>query len=198
MAPKRISKERSGNMTRATKCNEKKGCCSCCECGPVVRIRKAVAADLGAITRIYNEVVRTTTATFDTKPRTVGQQKTWFKMHDAKHPILVVELDGRVVAWASLSRWSERLGYARTAEISLYVEKKLRGLGLGRLLGQAILEKGKELGHHTVITRITDENKASLRLHKEFGFRKIGVMKQVGFKAGRFLDVYLMQLIFKR
>ena len=74
----------------------------------MLTIRKAAAADLPAITEIYNEAVLTTDATFDNQPKTLEEQSVWFNSHDRKHPITVAEQDGAVVAWASLSEWSSR------------------------------------------------------------------------------------------
>ena len=74
----------------------------------MVKIRKATTADIPAITEIYNEAVLTTTATFDTQPKSLEEQNAWFEEHDQKHPVLVAEQDHLVTAWASLSEWSSR------------------------------------------------------------------------------------------
>jgi phosphinothricin acetyltransferase len=66
-------------------------------------IRQADAADLPAITEVYDCAILITTAAFDSEPKTLAQQEAWFAAHGGKHPILVAELDGRVVAWAALS-----------------------------------------------------------------------------------------------
>ncbi|MBI5966794.1 MAG: N-acetyltransferase [Deltaproteobacteria bacterium] len=159
-------------------------------------IRRAKLGDLTAITQIYNEAVQTTTATFDTEPKTVDERRTWFENHDQKHPIFVAQLGGEVLGWASLSRWSDRLAYAGTAEISLYVKEKFRGGGIGKKLLQAIVREGEKVGLHTVIARIAEGNKISVHLHESVGFEHIGIMREVGRKFGRLLDVYLMQKIY--
>jgi len=74
----------------------------------MVKIREATITDLPAITEIYNEAVLTTDATFDNEPKTIEQQQVWFAGHDKRHPILVAEMGGSVVGWASLSEWSSR------------------------------------------------------------------------------------------
>ena len=73
-----------------------------------VTFRKAAAADVPAITGIYNEAILTTDATFDNDPKTVAEQEAWFRGHDAKHPVLVAIMHSEVVGWASLSEWSSR------------------------------------------------------------------------------------------
>jgi phosphinothricin acetyltransferase len=74
----------------------------------VLSVRVATVADVAAITEIYNEAILTTDATFDSEPKSVDSQEKWFKAHDARHPVLVAERDGKVVGWASLSPWSDR------------------------------------------------------------------------------------------
>jgi L-amino acid N-acyltransferase YncA len=162
----------------------------------MLNIRQATAADLGQITEIYNDAVEKTTATFDTEAKTSEEQENWFVKHDASHPILVAEQDGPIVAWASLSQWSDRCAYSGTAEISLYVKEEYRGKGVGKQLMAALIQQGKTAGLHTLIARIAGSNKISVDLCKSFGFQYIGTMKEVGKKFGQLLDVHLMQLIY--
>lgn len=152
--------------------------------------------DLGQITEIYNDAIKKTTATFDTEPKTFEEQGAWFAEHGARHPILIAEQKSLIVGWASLSQWSDRCAYSDTAEISLYVNEKLRGKGVGKELMKAIIQEGQNAGLHTVIARIADGNDISIDLCKSFGFQHIGTMREVGKKFGKLLDVHLMQLIY--
>ena len=161
-------------------------------------IRSARIKDLDTITEIYNEAIIKTIATFDTEPKTYEEQKKWFDDHESKNPILVAELNGVIVGWASLSKWSDRCAYSDTAEISLYVQEKYQGKGIGRHLIEAIIKEGKKTGLHTIIARITAGNESSLHLHRSVGFTYIGIMKEVGKKFGKRLDVHLMQKIYKK
>jgi len=142
-------------------------------------IRKAVKKDLPAINGIYNQAVHTTTATFDTED-----------------PVMVADLDGKIVAWASLSRFSDRKAYDETSEISIYVGEAHRSQGIGKELLGIILEEGKKAGLHTVIAKIVEENRISIALHQSFGFETVGIMREVGRKFGRLLDVRIMRKIF--
>jgi len=159
-------------------------------------IRKAIYTDVPAITGIYNEAILTTTATFDTEPKTTAAQRKWFKAHGPKNPILVAVEAGKVIGWASLSEYSDRCAYSGTAELSLYVKEKFRNRGIGRKLMQAVLEEGKKAGLHTVISRIAGGNDVSIHLHRQFDFADIGTMKEVGNKFGQLLDVSLMQKMY--
>lgn len=159
-------------------------------------IRPATLDDITAITTIYNEAILTTVATFDTEPKSEAERAAWFSAHDARHPILVAEIEGQVVGWASLSKWSDRLAYSETAEISLYVHSSRRGQGIGRQLIAAMVAEGEKAGLHTLIARIAAGNEASVRLHRTAGFELIGIMREVGRKFGQLLDIHLMQKIY--
>jgi len=163
----------------------------------MLNISRATLEHLEFITNIYNDAVLTTTATFDTEPQSLEEQRLWFNEHNDKFPILVAEIDGVVVGWASLSRWSGRCAYSETAEISIYIKDVYRGKGIGTNLLQKILEEGKAAGLHTVLARIAEGSDASIRLHKKAGFEVVGIMKEVGKKFGKLLDVHMLQIIFK-
>jgi phosphinothricin acetyltransferase len=162
----------------------------------IPEIRKAVPLDVPAITEIYNEAILTTTATFDIKPKTVASQRNWFKDHGKRNPVLVAVVDGKVVGWVSLSEYSARCAYADTVELSLYIKEEFRNQGVGKRLMTAVLAEGQKAGLHSVISRIAGGNDISIHLHKQFGFQDVGVMKEVGNKFGKLLDVYIMQKMF--
>lgn len=158
-----------------------------------VTIRDAVSSDAAAIADIYNQAVLHTTATFDTETGSAEERTAWLAAHGRRHPIIVAEQDGRVVGWASLSRWSDRPAYDRTAEYSTYVDERAQRGGVGTLLTVAILERAREAGVHAVIGRVCAENEASLKIASRLGFEEVGVMREVGLKFGRLLDVVVVQ-----
>jgi L-amino acid N-acyltransferase YncA len=162
----------------------------------MVTIRQAELKDLPAITEIYNEAILHTTASFDTQTKTIDEQKVWFDKHGDKYPIVVALEGEKVVGWASMSQWSDRCAYADTAEASLYVRAGYQGKGVGRQLSIAILKAAREAGLHTAILRIAGDNAISIKLAESLGFKHIGVMREVGNKFGKLLDVYMMQIIF--
>lgn len=162
---------------------------------PPVTIRRAELADAAAIAEIYNEAILTTTATFDTEPKSVEDRTRWLESHGPRHPVLVATIDGKVVGWASLTQWSERPAYDVTAETSFYVHSIHRGHGIGRKLKAAIIREARDLGYHSVIARIAEGSSESIHLNELAGFIHVGTLKQVGRKFGRLLDVHIMQKI---
>lgn len=160
-----------------------------------VSIRGATARDAAAIAEIYNEAIRSTTATFDTEPKSADERLRWLQTHDDRNPVLVAEIDGHVVGWAALTKWSDRPAYDQTAESSFYVAERFRDRGIGRALKERLIEAARSLGFHTILARVAEESGASIHINESFGFRHVGTMKEVGLKFGRRLDVHLLQLM---
>lgn len=160
------------------------------------QIRLAVLADLGEIAEIYNEEIRHSTATFDLEPVTLEERQDWYSSRDLlRHPVVVFDSGGTIAGWASLSPWAKRCGYARAAEVSVYVDKAHRGKGIGRALIVDLLERGRESGLGVVLARIsTGEGPASRGLHESLGFDYVGTMHRVGEKFGRVLDVNILEI----
>jgi len=158
-------------------------------------IRNATLEDLPAVFAIYNEQVLDGTATFDTVPREVGRDDAWLTDRDpARHPVLVAETGGEVVGWGSLSPWSERRAYARTAEESVYVHSAQRSKGIGRILLLALVRRARAAGLGVLVARIAEAQPASVALHESVGFVRFGTQRRCGEKFGRLLDVELMDL----
>jgi phosphinothricin acetyltransferase len=158
-------------------------------------VRPATEADLPGILEIYNDAVLHTTASYDYEPRTLEHRRAWFQERQRdQYPVYVaVEEDGRVVGWSALNPFHARIGYRFTSENSVYVAANRRGQGIGRALLGPLLEAGKARGLHAILAVIDADNEASIRLHAQFGFEKVGHFKQVGFKFGRWLDVVYME-----
>ena len=163
----------------------------------MITIRPATEADQQSMMEIYNEAVLNSNATFDTEPRTLQTQLSWFRLHKHNHPVLIAEEESQIIGWASLSPWSERCAYETTVEVSIYIHKDFRGKGTGIKLLKIITLEGEKLGNHTIISRITGGNDVSIHIHEKLGYRHIGVMEEVGFKFGKYQDVYMMQYVFK-
>lgn len=158
---------------------------------PIVRL--ATAADLPAINAIYNHFVLCSTCTYQTEPSTAAEREAWFTAHGPQHPITVAEVDGEVLAWASLSRFHARAAYSRTVENSVYVRHDCHRRGMGSLLLADSIGRARSLGHHTIIAGIDAEQTASIELHRRHGFIDVARLREVGFKLGRWLDVVYLQ-----
>ena len=113
------------------------------------------------------------------------------------YPVFVAVNDQKtVVGWSSLNRFHERMGYQFTVDNSVYVAAGQRGNGIGTLLMPPLINGAKARGLHAIIALIGANNESSIRLHARFGFERAGLLKQVGFKFDRWLDlVYMERLV---
>lgn len=162
-------------------------------------IRKAETRDIPALRGIYNDAILHTTATFDTEIKDMEERNAWFAEHTGRYVIYVYEEAGTAVGYASLSRYRDRKAFDPAVEISVYVHGDHRGRGIGRELMKAALDYAgscEEIG--TVISLITSENIASIRLHEAFGFVYCGQLKNAGVKFGKQLSLNAYQIIYDR
>lgn len=160
-------------------------------------IRTAKEEDMPRLLDIYNYEVLNGTATFDLHPKSMDERMVWFREHNVdNHPLLVGELEGCVVGYASLSSYREKEAYAATVELSVYIDPQYRRRGVARRLVSEILAEARGRDDiHTVISVITGGNTVSIALHEEFGFVHCGTLREVGEKFGRKLDIVNYQLI---
>ena len=155
-----------------------------------MRARQATLNDADAISGIYNEGIADRTATFETRARTAEEVRAWF---DGTHPIVVVEEDGVVAAFASTSSYRNRECYAGIAEASVYVAKAWRGRGAGRMALAALIESAERAGYWKLVSRVFPENQASRRLIQSLGFREVGTYEKHGKLDGVWRDVIIVE-----
>lgn len=160
----------------------------------VVQIRDATLDDLSQITRIYNDAILTTVGTFDLEIKTESEQKAWFDIHGERHPVLVATVKSEIVGYAALNSFSDRCGYQDTAEVSVYVDPLHRGKQIGTQLLGELVERAKSNRLDCLVSRISEGNEASFVIHRKLGFFEAGILKKVGKKFGRVLDVHYWQL----
>ena len=158
-------------------------------------IRDAVHDDLPAILGIHNDAIRTTTAIWDEHEVDLDDRRAWFDgRRSAGLPVLVAELDDSVIGFASYGPWRAKTGYRFTVENSVYVHPDHRGRGAANALMPALIEHARSDDVHTIVAGIEATNAGSIALHEKFGFRRVALLPEVGFKFGRWLDLAYLQL----
>jgi L-amino acid N-acyltransferase len=157
-------------------------------------IRIATADDLPRINEIYNHYVETSTCTYQEELETLADRRQWFESHLPAHPIIVAEIDGTIVGFGYMSAFRSRSAYRQTVENSVYVHHAYHRRGIGSALMKDLIARARALQHHVIIAAIDGEQAGSIAMHARLGFEKIGELKQVGRKFGRWLDVVYMQL----
>lgn len=152
--------------------------------------RIASRGDAEAIAAIYNQGIEDRVATFETRPRSAEDVRAWF---DGIHPLVVVEDEGKVVAFASTSTYRPRECYDGIAEFSVYVAREARGRGAGRVAMDALIGEAERAGFWKLVSRVFTENVASLRLLQSVGFREVGTYEKHGRLDGRWRDVVIVE-----
>jgi L-amino acid N-acyltransferase YncA len=154
--------------------------------------RAATPSDAETIARIYNEGIEDRVATFETRFRSAEDILGWF---DGVHPIVVVEEEGKIVAFGATSTYRPRECYAGIAETSIYVAREFRRRGAGRVALQALIESAAQAGLWKLLSRIFVENTASRALVRDLGFREVGVYEKHGKLDGAWRDVVIVELL---
>jgi phosphinothricin acetyltransferase len=158
-------------------------------------IRSATARDAAAICAIYNHYVLHTTITFEDAEVLPSEMESRLAETLSSLPWLVWEEDGAVRGYAYASKWKGRCAYRHSAEITVYLDAKSTGQGIGTQLYTALLADLRDRKFHTAIGGIALPNEASVALHESLRFRKVAQFEQVGWKFARWIDVGYWQLL---
>lgn len=154
--------------------------------------RAANVSDAEMIANIFNEGIEDRIATFETELRSADDVRQWFA---SDRPIIVVENDGDVAAFASLYPYADRACYAGIGEFSVYVSRKHRGAGLGTLALNGLINAASQRNYWKILSRIFPENKASLALCESVGFRVVGTYKKHGQLDGVWRDCVIVEFL---
>jgi L-amino acid N-acyltransferase YncA len=158
-----------------------------------VGVRDATPADAAACAAIYAPYVTGTAVSFETEPPDAENLALRIVATLETHAWLVEERAGVVVGYAYATAYKSRPAYRWTCEVSVYVAPGQQRGGVGRSLYEALLGRLAGRGYRTAVASMTLPNPASSGLHAALGFRPVGVLRDVGWKAGRWHDVALLQ-----
>lgn len=138
--------------------------------------RNATLNDLERITDIYNSTISSRNVTADIEPVTIESRIPWFNSHnEISRPIWVVEDElNEIIAWVSFQSFYGRPAYNGTAEISIYLDEKIRGMGFGKQILEHSINKAPDLGIKTLLGYIFSHNIPSIKLFEKFGFNAWG------------------------
>ena len=138
---------------------------------------------------IYDDQVRTSLATFDTEPRGAAYLGEKLASTGAGNVVLALCSGEQLLGYAFSGPFRPRPAYAGTKEVSVYLAEAARGRGLGRIVYAALLARLDAASDvHTQVAVIALPNDASEALHRSLGFERVGVLREVGHKFGRYVD----------
>jgi len=158
-------------------------------------VRRAANRDAGRIAEIYSAAAAAADSTMDVAPVEAAEVAGWIVNLAETETILVVEEHGRVLGWGIAKKYSPRLGYARTAETSVYIDRAHVGRGLGSILQRELIGWCRDAGFHHLVAKVWADNGPSLVMHRRFGYETVGVQREIGLVRGIWRDVAILQLI---
>ena len=157
-------------------------------------IRAAGEADLPAILAIHNHAVLHTTAIWSVHPADLANRQAVLAERQAKGYAFLAAIEGDVLlGYATFGDFRPHDGYFKTVEHSIYVHPDHQRRGVARALMLPLIEAARQIGKHAMLGGIDAANAGSIALHEALGFEKVGLLPQVGFKFGRYLDLMFMQ-----
>lgn len=158
------------------------------------KIREGNIDDIVAITNIYNQGIEDRIATLETRVRDKSEMKEWLINRSERHKVIVIEAgEGVVKGWASINVFNVRCCYKGVGDISIYIERKMRGRGLGKKLLEYLIKIAKEQDFHKLVLSTFEDNYYGKKLYQSLGFREVGTYINQGILDGKFVNVTIME-----
>ena len=152
-----------------------------------LEIRPAALTDVPALARIRAHYVMNTHSVFATVPPSDEEVAAWVEgfADGTAHQLLVALDDGRLAGYASTSPYRPTPAFARTAELSVYLDPEVSGRGVGSALYGDLLERSARHGTRTFLAGVALPNDASVAFHRKHGFTEVGTFRDYAEKWGR-------------
>ena len=159
-----------------------------------MEIVDAMEADVPGMLAIYNDVIAHSTAVYSNTAVTLENRLEWWSSRVARgFPVLIARDASGVTGFATFGEFRAWPGYRYTVEHSVHVRSDRRGQGIGSELVRALFPRAAAMGKHVMIAGIDAANAASIRFHAALGFEQVALLREVGRKFDRWLDLVLMQ-----
>lgn len=160
-----------------------------------MEVRPATLEDLAECQAIYAHHVLHGTGTFEEVPPSLEELTARFrKITGSGWAWLVAADESGVLGFGYYAQFRDRSAYRFCAEDSVYVRESVRGQGVGKAIVTALLAHAAVAGFTQMLALIGDsENTGSIGVHASLGFAHAGIMRKVGRKFDRWLDVVTMQ-----
>jgi len=151
--------------------------------------------DLPAIADILNYTIMNSNATLATEPTSVAGRQEWFERFSSSGPyrLLVARRGDQVLGYATSQPYRDHQGFRETVEVSIALDVRSRGQGVGTELYRALLKCLIDEHVHVALAGIVLPNDASVALHRKFGFTEVGVFHEYAMKNGQYLSSLWME-----
>lgn len=154
-----------------------------------MKLRPATKSDLQNVADIYNQYLGKSTMDLE-----VVKPSNYEKIITAEREALfIAEVDNKSVGWALIKKYSDRIGYARSCETSVYLTKNETGKGYGPQIKKQLIKECSQLGYTHLVAKIMSVNKISISYNLKLGYEIVGEQKNIGFIDGKYHNVTIMQ-----
>ncbi len=165
-----------------------------------VQLRVAAPEDAAALVDIYAPYVRETAITFEYDVPSVAEFAARIAHTLESFPYLVAENDGEIVGYAYAGAFHPRAAYQWCVEMSVYVKRDVRRMGVGRKLYDAMeailkLQRLTNVEACIAVPSAPDAHLTmdSVRFHERMGYRMVGAFHQCGYKFDTWYDMVWME-----
>lgn len=153
-------------------------------------IREMQPCDGEKVIEIFQEGIDGGNATFE---QNVPTWEAWDNKFFKICRYVLEDENENIVGWAALQPISNRDCFKGVAEVSIYLKNEFQGKGLGKMLLRKLILDSEEHEFWTLQSGIFPENEASINVHLNLGFRKVGTRERVGQMNGVWRDVILLE-----
>ncbi len=160
-----------------------------------LKIRPARVDDAKEIARIYNQGVQDRAATFENAYVTPEERYLWLAARPDRYPVLVAEVKHTLMGWAALNPYSPRRCFDGVAELSIFIERSLRGHGVAQELIKAMQNAARERGFYKLVGRIIAGNQPARKICELAGWREAGVYQKHGRLGNEWHDLVLVEYL---
>jgi len=154
---------------------------------PVIRL--ATVSDAEAMLTIYTPVVEDTVVSFELEPPSIEEMTRRIEHTLRFYPWLVYVEGDELGGYAYAGPFRSRAAYQWAVEVSAYIEKKRRRIGIGRALYTSLFSVLAHQGFVSALAGIAMPNPASDDFHESMGFKHTGTLFNIGYKLGTWRDV---------
>ena len=163
-------------------------------------IRSANTTDATGILGVYAPYVENTAISFEYEIPTLDDFANRIAATLEKYPYIVVEEDGEIKGYAYAGPFKARAAYARSCEVSIYVDRTCQGKGFGRALYEELEKQLRTRGilnlYACIASPIQEDEcltNNSEHFHAHLGFKRVGEFHQCAYKFGRWYNMIWME-----
>lgn len=160
-----------------------------------VVIEPGTEDDLPAIVDILNYTIMNSNATPTSQPTSIAGRTGWFERFSpaGPHRLFVARRGNQVLGFAASQAYQDHEGFQETVEVSIVLDVRSRGQGVGTALYRALFECLAGEPVHVALAAIVLPNDASIALHRKLGFTEVGIFHEYAVKNGQYLSSIWME-----